>query len=166
MWPTNKIHLKVWPNNHNKNHTWKCDQTITITITCESVTTQRTITRIQFVWQEDWAGQSKIWNLMRCDEEVKRKATLIEVPCEKRRQGIPQFWKFLSLQPLLKSSLVKRPGGMMGDSEGGMETLSTSPSNCSRILSRVISILKREGNEEESTSTFYLSGFHLLVLAF
>ena len=54
----------------------------------------------------------------------------------------------------------------MGESEGRMETLSTSPSNCARILSRVISVLKREGGEEESTSTFYLSGFPVLVLAF
>ena len=51
----------------------------------------------------------------------------------------------------------------MGDSETGV--LSTSPSNCARLLSRVISVLKREGGEEEeSTSTFYLSGFFYFCL--
>ena len=93
------------------------------------------------------------------DEEVLLKRSLV-------KKDLKEDHNFLSLQPLLKRSLVKRPGGIMGDSEGGMDTLSTSPSNCSRILSRVISVLKREGGEEESTSTFYLSGFHLLVLAF
>jgi hypothetical protein len=39
--------------------------------------------------------------------------------------------------------------------------LSSSPSHCARILSKVISVLKGEGGEEESTSTFYLSGFHI-----
>ena len=37
--------------------------------------------------------------------------------------------------------------------------LSSSPSNCSRILSRVISVLsKKEEVEEGNSSTFYLSG--------
>ena len=37
--------------------------------------------------------------------------------------------------------------------------LSSSPSNCARILSRVISVLsKKEEVEEENSSTFYLSG--------
>ena len=37
--------------------------------------------------------------------------------------------------------------------------LSSSPSNCARILSRVISVLsKKEEVEEGNSSTFYLSG--------
>ena len=37
--------------------------------------------------------------------------------------------------------------------------LSSSPSNCARILSRVISVLsKKEEVEERNSSTFYLSG--------
>ena len=44
--------------------------------------------------------------------------------------------------------------------------LSSSPSNCSRILSRVISVLsKKEEVEEGNSSTFYLSGLPLKLQA-